>query len=153
MNASSSPNSLPLTRELAAALEWWQDAGVENDFSDDATAWLESLKDMALEQSPKPSGEPTPAAAQSGQKAPSSAPQPIVQRVDFFAEGKPQSLDAFREFWMSAPRIDAIGPRGRVPPRGLEGAEVMVLVVDPEQNDTDTLLSGPQGQLDRKSVV
>ena len=138
---------MPLSRELAAALEWWQEAGVDNDFSDDATAWLESPKDMGLEQPQKPSNQASATAAQSGQEPAQTAAKPVVQRVDFFAEGKPQSLEAFCEFWLSAPGIDAIGPRGRVPPRGLKGAEVMVLVVDPEQNDTDTLLSGPQGQL------
>ncbi|MCX9148811.1 hypothetical protein OPU67_15820, partial [Erythrobacter sp. WG] len=31
---------LTLVRELEAALAWWQAAGVDHDFTDDATAWL-----------------------------------------------------------------------------------------------------------------
>ena len=144
----STPSDLSsLSRELAAALEWWQEAGVENDFSDDVTAWLDPPKDTVCEQAPREAGDHGGVAVHVTQTPTKKASQPAPKRIDFFAEGKPETLEAFREFWLTTPGIDAIGPRGRVPPKGAKGAEVMVLVVDPEPNDTQELLSGPQGQL------
>ncbi|MEM7700422.1 MAG: hypothetical protein AAF251_00650 [Pseudomonadota bacterium] len=136
-----------MNKELAATMDWWRDAGVDLNFDDDVTAWLQSPEakgdegiQAAVSQAPRSAlldrREPTP-----------SPSQPANPKIDFFAQGKPKSLEEFREFWLSAPGLDAIGPRGRVPPRGASGAELMVLVIDPEQRDIDTLLSGHQGQL------
>lgn len=147
MNASE-PSSIPsVSDELASAMEWWRDAGVDVDFSDDVTAWLQS----PLAEPAQPGSDP----AAEGPKSPLLERQEPVEapaeaaspRIDFFAETRPQSLEEFREFWLNAPGLDAIGPRGRVAPRGQAGAKLMVLVIDPEERDRETLLSGPHGQL------
>jgi uracil-DNA glycosylase len=147
MNVPDAPSVSELSRELAAAMEWWREAGVENDFADDATAWLGAA---ASDEAAPPSQDqgPTPA-------KPASTAQPVfekpqsgtVERIDFFSTGKPQTLQEFEQFWMSAPQLDVIGPRGRIPPRGAAKADLMILVVDPEETDTGKLLSGPQGGL------
>lgn len=152
MNASDPPPPPSVGEELAAAMEWWRAAGVDCDFTDDATAWLGAAAGPAGEEPP----EPEPRAATSPLLAP-APPAPaqgetIAERMDFFAAGKPQTLDEFREFWMTTPGLDAIGSRGRVPPRGAHRPEMMVLVVDPEERDREILLSGPQGQL-LKSIL
>lgn len=132
-------NADPLTltaRDFAAAIEWWRDAGVDCDFADDATDWL--AEPVQAETAPQTS------AAKPG-KTPVDAPD--HQKIDLLGPNPPGDLSAFHEWWLSEPTLDAIGPRGRVPPRGPAGARLMVLVMDPEQGDTERLLSQAQGQL------
>ena len=116
--------------------------------SPETLSWLQSqlagddAAEALQEQAPN-AAKPDSAAAPVFEK-----PQPdSAQRVDFFAEGKPQTLQEFEQFWLSAPGLDVIGPKRRVSPRGMHKAELMVLVVDPEEGDTQKLLSGPQGAL------
>lgn len=147
MNQSERPSPASVNEELAAAMDWWRDAGVDLDFADDVTAWLRSPADTGgtAPSEAAPEQPRSPLLERREETLPPS--QPSNLRVDFFAQGKPKSLEEFREFWLTAPDLDAIGQRGRVPPRGESGAELMVLVIDPEQRDINTLLSGPQGQL------
>ena len=133
----------PYKDELASAFSWWRDAGVDQDFTDDATAWLVE-EDARPALDAEPEAHSVPAKHVPAQSVPQS---PKVERVDLLGSSPPETLDAFREFWMEAPGLDAIGPRGRVPPRGEPNAQLMVLVTDPEQGDRDRLLSGPQGEL------
>lgn len=130
-----------LAREMAAHREWWRLAGVDLDFADDATAWL---------------AEPQPAASASDpgedrDRPPARPSEPAIEEKapppDLLGDSPPETLAAFREWWMSAPGLDAIGPRGRVPPRGPAEAALMVLVVHPEEGDRERLLDGPQGRL------
>ncbi|HKR24644.1 MAG TPA: uracil-DNA glycosylase family protein [Allosphingosinicella sp.] len=48
---------------------------------------------------------------------------------------------------MSDPLLDDGRTGGRVPPRGSQGAEFMIVVPDPERDDDASLLAGPQGRL------
>ncbi|MEL6487188.1 MAG: hypothetical protein AAFQ13_08595 [Pseudomonadota bacterium] len=147
MTASNPPSAPSLADELAAALDWWRDAGVDNDFTDDATAWLQSNV-AELPDGPKEAASSKKDGLEDGgQSIPVQPATSATPRSDFFAEEKPKTLTAFHDFWMSAPGLDAIGPRGRIAPRGAEGADLMVLVVEPEADDRETLLSGPQGRL------
>ncbi len=120
--------------DIAAAFEWWRNAGVDLDFSDDVTDWL---------------AEPV---AEEEVRAPATAKtaevQPVApKKADLLGPNPPQDLAAFREWWLAAPGLDAIGPRGRIPPRGEAGAKLMILAVDPEEEDREHLFSGPQGRL------
>ncbi len=124
-------------RDFAAALDWWQDAGVDCDFADDATDWL---AEPEAEKTPQP-------AAQSGGAAAPVAKPAAPEKIDLFAGTPPSDLAAFHDWWLTAPGLDPIGPRGRVAPRGNPDADLMVLVTDPEENDAEKLLSGPQGRL------
>ena len=129
--------------EMKSALGWWREAGVDCDYADDATAWLAEAP-PANNTDHQAAGSNTAVGEEAGTAGPSST---LVEQVDLLGDSPPQSLAEFREFWLTAPGLDAIGPRGRVPPRGPANARLMVLVLDPEQRDSDTLLSGPQGQL------
>jgi DNA polymerase len=62
-------------------------------------------------------------------------------------ESPPQDCAAFRDWWLTAPGLDTARAYPRIAPRGDSGAVLMVLVPQPEQGDTDGLLSGPQGRL------
>lgn len=130
-----------LAHELAAYREWWRLAGVDRDFADDVTAWL--APPVADAPAAAPETRPGPVAnapAETGLAK--NAPPP-----DLLGDSPPDSLEAFSEWWLAAPGLDAIGPRGRVPPRGSAESALMVLVVHPEEGDRERLLSGPQGRL------
>ncbi len=125
------------SNDFAAAFEWWHDAGVDLDFADDATDWL---ADAA----------PTEAKAQPAVAVHEADSEKLVtppEKIDLFAGERPADLTAFHKFWLTEPGLDAIGPRGRVAPRGSPSPELMILVTDPEEQDSEKLLSGPQGNL------
>jgi len=124
--------------DLAAALDWWREAGVDSVFTDEATNWLTGPvpANSAAEAAP---------ALRSARFAPTPAPAPA--QIDLFGGAPPADLAAFREWWLAEPALDAIGPRGRVPPRGMARTQLMVLVMDPEAGDTTALLSQAQGRL------
>jgi uracil-DNA glycosylase len=140
-----------LADQMQSALDWWRLAGVDSDFSDDATDWLGESTAANIASAPSDKAAIAPGAAKVQSHAQDKADQEFVpkpaERVDLLGSNPPKTLAEFQEWWLSAPGLDAIGPRGRVPPRGPEGAELMVLVTDPEQGDRDALLSGPQGRL------
>jgi uracil-DNA glycosylase len=119
--------------DLAAALAWWREAGVEHDFADAPRAWL---KAAAAEEAE--SAEPAAAA---------SPPPPPRERIGGDPQLWPQSFAEFAPWWVSEPLLDGGQTAGRVAPRGPVGAEVMVLVDHPEAQDTELLLSGPLGKL------
>jgi DNA polymerase len=123
-----------LAEQIAAALAWWQDAGVGWDFSDEPTDWLK--------QAPPPVAQ-APAARQPVPATETSAVPPLGSAD----ESWPQDLASFTPWWLNEPSLDGGMVRDRVPPRGTAGAEIMVIVAEPERDDTDRLLSGPQGRL------
>jgi DNA polymerase len=124
-------SSLTLADELAAAQEWWREAGVDCAFADEAASWLA--------ESPEPGAPPEPAAA-----ARPAAPPPAPQ-IGGDPGGWPGDLAAFAQWWLTEPSLAAGGTR--VPPRGPAGAKLMALVPQPEAGDRERLLSGEQGAL------
>lgn len=122
-----------LAEQLAAAQEWWREAGVDLDFAHAPRNWLE------LPPPPTPVDEAPPRPAE---PAPSAAP-PLGGPPDAW----PQALADFAPWWLADDRLETGGAGPRVPPRGFAGAELMVLVPMPEDGDAGRLLSGPQGQL------
>lgn len=141
-----------LADELAAALQWWRMAGVDLDFSDDVTNWLagpdaaDALPGASTSAARAPQTKFDPGATQPPKSPQASPPPAAAARVNLLGPNPPQDLASFREWWLTAPGLDAIGPRGRVPPRGPAEPELMVLVIDPEEGDRERLLSGPQGR-------
>ena len=136
-----------LSDDIHAMLDWWQAAGVDHDFTDDATAWLadtdetgQSTQDAKM----APGGQAQAGSHSGGEHTAKHKAAPVI---DLLGDSPPKDLAEFQEFWLTAPGLDAIGPRGRVPPRGAAKPKLMVLVVDPEEGDRETLLGGPQGRL------
>jgi uracil-DNA glycosylase len=72
---------------------------------------------------------------------------PSTPRKNYLGESPPQSLADFQRWWMEAdlPAQSTLHPL--IPPRGEAGAKLMVIVPDPEADDSSTLLGGPQGRL------
>ncbi len=126
-----------LADQFVAALAWWRDAGVDSDFSDAPVQWL---ADEAAD-APVVAAE---AAAPARTAAPAAPPaEPIGgPRAQW-----PATLVEFAGWWLSEPQLDGGAVHGRVAPRGHAGAELMVVVAQPEAGDSEHLLSGPEGRL------
>lgn len=132
MEASGKPD---IAAQIAGALEWWRDAGVDSDFAKDPRNWL------AKEAAPEPEGLaalPVPVAASV------EAPRSLIGGPP---EAWPGDLATFQAWWLTDPSLDHGDVSRRVAPRGGQGAELMILVADPEEGDVETLLSGVHGKL------
>lgn len=122
---------------ITAALAWWREAGVENDFADAAQSWLADPEEA---QPP-----PLPEAVASMPRTPAPVEAP-VERLGGL-DAMPGDLAAFTAWWLSEPSLDHGRVEGRVAPRGAAGATLMVIVAEPEPGDSQFLLSGPQGRM------
>jgi DNA polymerase len=125
----------PMGREIAAALQWWRDAGLEHDFADEPADWL-ARPAPAVTEAPPP---PPPVEVK-------AAPKPLI-RLGGERESWPLDLAGFSAWWLAEPSLDNGQVAGRVPARGPTHAALMVLVEHPESGDGERLLSGPQGRL------
>ncbi|MBV7266935.1 uracil-DNA glycosylase family protein [Erythrobacter ani] len=134
-------------RDLAAAMDWWRDAGVDHDFSDDVTVWLDDADQAPAKSKPEPAQASDSERDRAQNTEKDGAASHPASRADLIGESPPATLEDFRKFWLEAPGLDGVGPRGRIVPRGPAEADLMILVVDPEETDRTSLLSGPQGQL------
>jgi DNA polymerase len=128
---------LSLAEELAAAQNWWMNAGVDFVFSDEAQTWLTSAGDLETPLS----GASPPVGTQPAEIEPE-----LPSIVGASAEW-PQDLASFATWWCREDTLNTGGIGRGIPPRGMAGATTMILVPEPEAEDTDYLLSGPQGRL------
>jgi len=124
-----------LEKQFAAAIDWWREAGVDHDYSDEALTLLEKVKAEEPQRTPKATEKPQ------------KAPEPARPDIGGDKAHWPQSLEGFAHFWTSEPSLDDGRTDRRVPPRGVHAAKLMVLVPMPEADDSETLLSGAQGRL------
>ncbi|MEO6717990.1 MAG: hypothetical protein ABIM50_12180 [Novosphingobium sp.] len=120
-----------LAEQFAAALDWWREAGVDYDLADIAHGWI------APEVEAEPA-EPRPGAL----AKPEPAPPAQIDRGNW-----PNELSGFAPWWLAEPWLDGGQQGGRVAPRGTHGAQLMILVAEPERDDAADLLSGRQGRL------
>ena len=147
--AEPTPEAAPGIAELVAgALAWWAQAGVDCAYLDTPQSWT------------KPEAEAHPAAGEAPAAAfaapappPAAAPAPkIAQSPLPPRESWPTTLPAFQAWWLTEAALDPAAsdqtpPPLRTPPRGPANPPLMILVAEPEADDTDQLLSGPQGRL------
>lgn len=121
--------------DITGALDWWRDAGVDCDFLDEPVEWLappEPERGAATERR-RPEPKPDPDAA------------PPPAKLD--PAGLPADLAAFTPWWLAEPLLCEGGPAARVAPQGKTGAELMIVVEEPEAEDGEILLSGIHGRL------
>ena len=133
------PSNPPsLAQQIAASLDWWREAGVDSDFLDEPVRWLA-----------EPEDDPTSVGSRNDAKA--SAPvveaEPPPPAIGGDKADWPTDLVQFFAWWMTEESLDLGGSNARVAPTGATGAELMVLVPQPEAEDREALLSGPQGRL------
>ena len=123
-----------LADSIAAAHDWWREAGVDFAYNDEPAGWLADQSQVEA---------PTPVHA-----APAVAPrEPERPPVGGDRAHWPQDLAAFGAWWLAEPSLDAGGTHPRIAPRVAPGAELLMLVPMPEEGDRDALLTGPQGRL------
>ena len=123
-------------------LDWWREAGVDCAFVDEAQVWLTDPADETKSSPEREHAQPAARIAPPPVAKQAPPPPPQVDRAAF-----PNDLAAFRERWMSEPLLAEGSVSRRVPPRGVAGAKLMVIVPEPEREDTDRLLSGREGRL------
>lgn len=130
-----------LTEQISAAFGWWAEAGVDLQFADEARSWLAPLASEAgpPETSDMHASPSTPA-------SPAVAPPP-APTIAGSPEDWPRELVDFADWWTSPGQLVTGGTGPAVPPRGDANPQLMVLVPEPEADDTEGLLSGPQGKL------
>ena len=131
------PGNRLLDEQIAAAFDWWRDAGVDGVLADEAMQWLsrEEEDNAGPEQGRLPSPvEP-------------AKPQPPPAAPAFDPGTWPPELEHFAEWWLNDPKLVTGGLHGRIVPRGPKQAALMVLIPQPEAEDSDILLSGPQGRV------
>lgn len=124
--------------DISATLDWWREAGVDCVFSDEPADWL---AEPAAELST------IPVKAVDRKTATAEHVSQPERQPDLLGAAPPADLAQFRSWWLGEPGLDSIGPRGRIAPQGDAGAELMVLVMDPEAGDRDGLLTQEQGRL------
>ncbi|WP_156842391.1 uracil-DNA glycosylase family protein [Novosphingobium aquimarinum] len=155
MPTGSNPD---FAREFAAVLDWWREAGVDCDFVDEPKSWIDAsgAAESSANQAPTDRGSMAPANDQAppSSREAVSAPRQIASTSALAPsahtippESLPTDLAAFQQWWMQEPALDEGRTGQRIPPRGPHGAELMVLVPEPEVGDRERLLSGPQGRL------
>ena len=135
MDSTANPD---FRREIASALDWWREAGVDLDLRDAPASLL-------TPPTPGPAPAPAENPAKTAARPRSVTAEPEPQRLDLSA--MPTRLADFREWWLAEPGLDGGRVHARVPPRGPAGADLMIIVGDPEAEDGDALLSGSQGKL------
>ena len=123
---------------ITGALDWWREAGVDLDFHDVPTQWLPATDQAGPAAStPRRASEPA-----------SPVPAvPVAAPLGGDPAALPATLEEFRAWWLAEPSLDDGQLRDRVPPRGPAGAELMVIVAQPEVEDGPALLSGREGRL------
>ena len=134
LSSPSKSSPPPSGAAIAAALQWWRDAGVDYSFADEASSWLAAP-------------EIKPAEAPAAYVPPAPPVPPSRPLIGGDPTSWPQDLAAFHAWWLAELSLDAGMTEGRVVPRGAAGAALMVLVDQPEAEDREALLSGPLGKL------
>lgn len=122
---------------ITAALDWWRAAGVDHDYLDEPHQWITAEDE---DEGPGASRRPRRAPVDLEPEGPPPPP-----RLD--APPLPDTLEAFQHWWMTEPLLDHGRTTHRVPPQGVHNAKLMILVEAPEDEDRDSLMSGPQGRL------
>lgn len=137
-NVTDAREPLPQAADFAAALDWWREAGVDSDFADDATDWLAA---------PAPPPEAASQQPPARKAAPQAVEPPEPPTFGGDPSGWPGDPAAWREWWLGEPALECGGIGPRVAPRGEPGAELMIVVAMPGEEDGETLLSGAPGRL------
>ncbi len=70
---------------------------------------------------------------------------PLPARLD--PANLPADLAAFAAWWLTEPLLCGGELSTRIAPQGHAGADLMIVVEEPEAEDREALLSGPQGKL------
>lgn len=121
-------------QQLASAQAWWREAGVDCDFTDTPVNWIED----------QPQDGPRPDTRD--RVTPPVPEEALPPRIAAHSANWPATLKDFAAWWLADPALAEGGSARRIPPRGPARPDLMVLVAEPEAEDDEMLLSGPQGR-------
>lgn len=138
------PRAFAPLEGLEGALEWWREAGVEHDFAEAPANWLAQPEPVEAVTAPPPPAPGLPPAQTPHQRA---LVREGLAPIGGDQQGWPGTLEKFHAWWMTEPSLAPGALNRRLPPRGTAGARLMVLVGQPEADDTQELLSGGAGKL------
>ena len=140
------PASPDIAAQVAAAFDWWREAGVDSDYADEPTDWL---AEEAAEEAPAP--PPPPAPTERAVAAPAPSQRVASPRQDGPIGGDlagwPTTLEAFREWWLTEPSLDAGGVEARVAPVGKKSPRLMVVVPEPASGEVERVPGGVAGRM------
>lgn len=131
-------------KALEGAIAWWHEAGVDFDYADAPRQWLAEPEADHAVAAPKTAAPPPPPPATPLSRALEQEAGPPIGGA---REGWPGNLEKFREWWMTEPSLAEGSLDRRVPPRGVAGAKLCILVPQPEADDDEGLLTGGAGRL------
>lgn len=141
------PKTRTLIEEFTAAQAWWKDAGVDQDFENVATNWLAEVEAKPALELSDPAYTPAPTLKKSSSPPGGTIPAKMeIAPLGGDKAGWPTQLDAFRSWWLTEPSLDSGGSFPRLAARGSAGAKLMIIVAEPEELDSERLLSGTQGK-------
>lgn len=123
-----------LARQVAGALDWWHEAGVDLAFADAPTGWLAADPGPDTPQPQAVARRPDPA-------------EPPPAQIGGDPSAWPVTHAEFAKWWLTEPSLDNGQTAGRIAPHGPAGAPLLVLVEQPEAGDTGRLLAGADGKL------
>ncbi|MEP3143170.1 hypothetical protein [Qipengyuania citrea] len=124
---------------LEGALDWWREAGVDADFADEASGWLVEPESENAVAAPPP---PAPPPIQRKTALERALEQPGAPSLAIDPAALPATLEKFREWWMTDTALAEGALDRRVPPRGVAGARLMIVLPQPFDDDGDGLLNG-----------
>ena len=124
---------LPGKDALAAAFDWWREAGVDFDYAEAANQWLRTDEtDKAVTSAPVPLPK-APARKTALERALDDSD---AGRIGGNEADWPKDLAAFRDWWLTEKSLSDAPSDDREPPIGERGAEIAVLTPFPlEGND------------------
>lgn len=134
-----------LAADYGAALDWWREAGVDLDYAEKPSAWLRE-PEVAAEPDPQPPPRTVPRSVAAPALERALAREPGAP-IGGDPASWPEDLTAFRSFWLTEPSIEPGSLSDRLAPLGETGAELMLLVGQPDPEDREVLLSGEQGAM------
>lgn len=150
---ASGPAADPLTAEWQSLVRWWQDAGVDSDFSDTPQAWLaetpapdvrDNAPDTAL---PDPVPQASPAAATAIDRSPTWQAQGHAPHHSPYEGALPQDMASWRQFWLTETALSAGGSEARAAPFGPDRPDVLILSAVPSLASNHPILDDAEAAL------
>ncbi|MDG5747436.1 hypothetical protein P8Q88_04520 [Qipengyuania sp. XHP0207] len=138
------PRDFDAAEALEGAIAWWREAGVDFDYADAPTQWLAEPEADHAVAAPQGAVPPPPPPATPLTRALEQEAAPLIGGA---LTDWPTNLEKFREWWMTEPSLAEGSLDRRVPPRGVAGAKLCILVPQPEPDDGEGLLTGGAGRL------
>lgn len=137
---SPAARELPTRAMIAAAFDWWREAGVDCAFNDTPNVWLRD--DTAAELSPPSAPPPPPQAI--------GVRSPVERAIDRAGDNQvtggkasdwPQDLEAFREWWVSPAAFPELAATGRIPSTGPADAPLAIVTPFPVPESDQRLMA------------